>query len=74
MPHKNLNVCFTDRPYRLSHMRSPRGRGSWAFAVWASDLPLIWAPGSMLYGEAKAWARTRVREMQASGERSEERL
>ena len=47
--------------YEFSHGTRPRGRGTWAFApstsgrrVPAEDAPITWAPGNLLYSEAKA--------------------
>ena len=46
-------IIFETREYRSSHLREPRGRGSWAFRHLDET---IWSP-SMTYGEAKRWAR-----------------
>jgi hypothetical protein len=67
-PARALAVHFTDRPYFLSHLKSPRGRGSWAFQVCDSTLPMLWSPGASTYAEAKTWATSKVREMRAAGE------
>jgi hypothetical protein len=64
---KTIAVSFSDRSYQLSHMRAPRGRGSWAFLISGSELPMIWSPSSMTYTEAKAWAKTKVHDMQRTG-------
>jgi len=47
--------------YRRSHMKEPRGRGSWAFRV---DTEIPWSP-SMTYADAKAWARAQIAERAA---------
>lgn len=52
--------------YVRSHMTQPRGRGSWAFLIGDSDLPMIWTP-SMTYADAKVWAKACVRDMIAAG-------
>jgi hypothetical protein len=64
---RTLAVTFTDRAYQLSHMRAPRGRGSWAFEVKHAgvELPLVWANGT--YAEAKSTAKAQARAMQAAG-------
>jgi hypothetical protein len=54
-------IQFHTAQYRRSQMTEPRGRGSWAFAVAGQTL---FSP-SMTYGEAKKWARERVREIAA---------
>jgi len=54
-----VRIQFSDAPYRASHLRAPRGRGSWAFSVHRTPrdcADLVWAPSGTL-GEAKRWAR-----------------
>lgn len=56
-------ITFDTSDYYNSHLREPRGRGSWAFML-ESDFRsgenyfenIKWSP-SMTYGEAKKWAR-----------------
>jgi hypothetical protein len=59
-------IDIDDSDYRRSHMTSPRGRGSWAFQIGGSSLPMIWTP-SMTYADAKVWAKAAVRQMIAAG-------
>lgn len=55
-------MTFETLPYELSHGRSPRGRGSWAFCPFhlrnAADYieHTVFSP-SMTFAEAKKWAR-----------------
>jgi hypothetical protein len=49
---------FDDRMYRLSHMRAPRGQGSWAFQFSVGGHDAKFAPGSLTLADAKKWART----------------
>ena len=59
-----MAISFNDSPFRRSHLHTPRGRGSWAFA----DRPnpdvtgpgVLWSP-SMTYTEACAWARRQLK-------------
>jgi len=52
-----VKVYFNTRPFVTSHMRQPRGRGSWAFAFEGQT---VFSP-SMTYADAKKWARDQVR-------------
>jgi hypothetical protein len=55
-------VTIETLPYELSHGRSPRGRGSWAFCPFhlrnANDYlaHTVFSP-QMTFAEAKRWAR-----------------
>lgn len=52
-------MTFDTFEFELSHGRSPRGRGSWAFAPFHLRKSLdatVFSP-SMTYTEAKRWAR-----------------
>ncbi len=57
-----MAITFNDGPFITSHGRSPKGRGSWAFA----DCPdpdmneVIFTP-SMTYTEAKTWMRKHLK-------------
>lgn len=47
-----MKVEFTTRPFLLSHMKEPKGRGSWAFEF--EDSPEPWfAPNGLTLTEAK---------------------
>lgn len=46
---------FNTTEFQFSHGHTPRGRGSWAF-YFGTDEPWF-APGSMLYQEAKKMAK-----------------
>ena len=56
---------FTDAPFRRSHMKAPKGRGSWAFQATLTDTALdrdlvgeVWfSPGALTLTEAKKAAR-----------------
>jgi len=56
-------IEFCTREYQLSHRRTPRGRGSWAFcphnAYHKDDYQnhLYWTKGSTTYQDAKKEAR-----------------
>ncbi|MGO8684027.1 MAG: hypothetical protein ACLQUT_05540 [Thermoleophilia bacterium] len=57
-------ICFNTREFEIDHARSPKGRGSWAFATDpnSSDYDaMCWTPG-MTYTEAKRYATTWARE------------
>jgi hypothetical protein len=52
-------MTFETLPYEMSHGRSPRGRGSWAFAPFHlrnDSAAAVFSP-SMTFTEAKRWAR-----------------
>lgn len=63
-------IDIDDTDFVHSHMRTPKGRGSWAFATTDAarhDVmhpTLIWTP-SMTYTDAKVWAKAKARAMQA---------
>lgn len=56
-------VEFEHSVYERSHMKAPRGRGSWAFAFmtgergWDEGANVYFSPGGMLLSEAKKWFR-----------------
>ncbi len=45
--------------YKASHFAEPKGRGLWAFVVYANakEQETIFAPSGMTLTEAKKWAR-----------------
>ena len=58
-------------PFELSHGRSPRGRGSWAFCPFhkrnsGDYLEFTLFSPSMTYGEAKRWLREKVAELRST--------
>lgn len=53
---------FDTGPFRVSHMREPRGFGSWAFTI---DGRAIEFSPAMTYRDAKAWAKATYREKMA---------
>lgn len=55
-----ITVYFNDRPYRTSHMKAPRGYGSWAFSFSEGGADAIFAPSST-YQDAKRWARNEAK-------------
>jgi hypothetical protein len=63
-------VEIDDSDYVRSHMSTPKGRGSWAFATDAASRrdaaapSMIWTP-SMTYSDAKVWAKAKARDMLA---------
>lgn len=60
-----MRVYFDTTPYRASHLREPRGRGSWAFEFEGyRDRDILWSP-SMTYTEAKKWAVEEVKRRDA---------
>ena len=52
-------MTFETLPFELSHGRSPRGRGSWAFAPFGlrKDITAAVFSPNMTFTEAKKWAR-----------------
>jgi hypothetical protein len=64
-------IDIDDSPFRRSHMTSPKGRGSWAFAMEPNPRDVCkdvqFTPGGMLYGEAKRWIKQWFRDQQAAG-------
>lgn len=60
-------IAFNTRPYVRSHMREPRGTGSWAFELAERRGDVVWAPSSLTLAKAKAWMREHVKALQASG-------
>jgi len=49
-----MKIEFSTRQFVRSHMREPRGRGSWAFDMGIGEI--AFSP-SMTYAEAKRWAK-----------------
>ncbi len=64
---------FSDWHYRAIHGRKPRGRGNWGFIFVGCVAGLDggpsqvteFAPGCILYSDAKRWARKRALELGA---------
>ena len=54
---------FDTAMYEWTYGYKPRGRGSWAFQIGARRScgaglkDPVWAPGDVLYSEAKKWIR-----------------
>lgn len=65
-------TAFETAHYELSHGRSPRGRGSWAFCPFhkrnASDAMdfTIWSPGGMTFTEARKWAKGKIADLHST--------
>lgn len=57
-----MPVYFWTTTFQFSHGHMPRGRGSWAFDFKTGNGPEF-APGCLLYTEAKRWATQRAREL-----------
>lgn len=49
---------FSTNAFRFSHGKAPRGTGCWAFRWNGVD---HFAPGTMTYTDAKAWAAKQAR-------------
>ena len=65
-------IEIDDSPFIRSHMRSPRGRGSWAFTIGQPDYrdvqkDVIFTPGGMSWSEAKVWIKAWFRDQQIAG-------
>ncbi len=64
MKTSQIEIEFEAERYAWEHGRRPSGRGSWAFAEnWnepADSDKMIWTP-SMMYTEAKRYARDEAR-------------
>lgn len=52
-----MKIEFSTRQFVRSHMREPRGRGSWAFNLGTGD---VWFSSSMTYAEAKKAAKAEL--------------
>jgi hypothetical protein len=52
-------VTVDTRPYFRSHLREPRGTGSWAFQIGRDEENLFWHNGT--YGEARKAAQAEAR-------------
>lgn len=67
---KHTLIEIDSSPFVRSHMKDPRGRGSWAFSLEANPRDVVknvvFSP-SMTWGEAKVWARQWFRDQQAKG-------
>lgn len=76
-----MAVRVSTSAFEFAHGRAPRGRGGWAFefvragarlenpeaAHHGGDLAFAWwAPGSLLFSEARRWAVARARELGAT--------
>lgn len=63
-------IDIDDSPFVRSHMRAPRGRGSWAFSLQPSPSDVVkdvqFTP-SMTYADAKVWIKAWLRQQQAAG-------
>jgi hypothetical protein len=58
-------ITFDTTPFELSHGRSPKGRGSWAFCPFHmrdshDHLDGFLMSPSMTFTEAKAWAKQQI--------------
>lgn len=52
---------FDTTPYKTTHNKEPKGRGSWAFAPTANaDAKDMYFSPSMTYTEAKKWFKSQV--------------
>lgn len=60
-------ITFDDTPYRASHGKAPRGRGTWCFTTHRhfadGDIQTIWGYGTLT--EAKRMAAKALREYNA---------
>jgi hypothetical protein len=65
MPRSSVSVEFSDREFRLSHGRDPRGYGSWGFEILNGSRSMrpevAWFPASR-FAEARRACIARVRE------------
>lgn len=62
-------IKFDDREYRRSHMKAPRGRGSWAFQAYGDAGlcgEIVFFFGSL--SEAKVEARKHFRQLDLAGD------
>jgi hypothetical protein len=62
-------INIDDSPFVRSHMKAPRGRGSWAFSINDANAPIadvVFTP-SMTYADAKVWIKAWFRDQQAAG-------
>jgi hypothetical protein len=66
--HARTTIDIDATPFIRSHMRNPRGLGSWAFATDPNPRieDVMFTP-FMTYREAKAWAKTWFHEQQKAG-------
>ncbi len=64
--NQSMRVEFSDRPFFLSHMKSPRGVGSWAFEFEDSVEPWF-APSLLSFAQAKAAAVAEARRRAGAG-------
>jgi hypothetical protein len=62
-------ITFDTTPYELTHGRSPRGRGCWAFAPFhlRNDSSAAILSPSMTLTEAKRWAKAHIAKAQEAG-------
>lgn len=57
-----IKIEFDTAPFYRSHMKDPKGRGSWAFDLGIGDI--AFSP-SMTYSEAKRWAKSQFEDRTA---------
>ena len=51
-------MTFDTAMYEWTYGYRPRGRGYWAFQIGnRAHYEPVWAPGDVLYSEAKKWIR-----------------
>lgn len=67
---KRACIEIDDSPFIRSHMKSPRGRGSWGFSLQPNPRDavrdIVFTP-SMTWADAKVWAKAWFRDQQAKG-------
>jgi hypothetical protein len=59
---------FSSQAWVRTYGKAPRGRGAWAFSSVLRDSvgcrcglgPVVFAPGALLLGQAKAWVRANL--------------
>ena len=58
-----MEHTFGTANYEFTHGRKPRGTGCWAFIFHGRNSEAEFAPGTLAFSQAKAWARTRATQL-----------
>jgi len=63
----SLNLYFSDRPYVSSHLKSPKGFGTWAFSEDQQGRDMIFTPTAMTLTNAKKWLKNKLKSEGVTG-------
>jgi hypothetical protein len=71
MSQARTKIEIDDSPFVRSHMKGPKGYGSWAFSLERNPRDVckdvVFTP-AMTYSDAKVWIKAWFRDQQAAGQ------